>query len=70
MGDDSVSLENLRFHAVLRPHTAANMPNLLAFETSPYLQQHAGNPVEWHPWGEAAFARARAEDKPVLLSIG
>ena len=46
------------------------MPNLLAFETSPYLQQHAGNPVEWHPWGDAAFARARAEDKPILLSIG
>ena len=52
------------------PDTATSMPNLLAFETSPYLQQHAGNPVEWHPWGEVAFARARAEDKPVLLSIG
>ena len=46
------------------------MPNLLKFETSPYLQQHAGNPVEWHPWGDAAFSRARAEDKPILLSIG
>jgi uncharacterized protein YyaL (SSP411 family) len=44
--------------------------NRLASETSPYLLQHAGNPVDWYPWGEEAFARARAEDKPVLLSIG
>jgi uncharacterized protein YyaL (SSP411 family) len=44
--------------------------NRLAQETSPYLLQHAGNPVDWYPWGEEAFARARAEDKPVLLSIG
>ena len=46
------------------------MPNRLAGETSPYLQQHAANPVDWHPWGEAALERARAEDKPILLSIG
>jgi hypothetical protein len=44
--------------------------NRLAQETSPYLLQHAGNPVDWHPWGEEAFARARAEDKAILLSIG
>ena len=44
--------------------------NRLANETSPYLLQHAGNPVDWYPWGEEAFAKARAEDKPVLLSIG
>jgi uncharacterized protein len=44
--------------------------NSLAGETSPYLLQHANNPVDWQPWGEAAFARARAEDKPILLSIG
>jgi uncharacterized protein len=44
--------------------------NALAGETSPYLLQHANNPVDWQPWSEAAFARARAEDKPVLLSIG
>jgi uncharacterized protein YyaL (SSP411 family) len=44
--------------------------NRLAKEPSPYLQQHAYNPVDWHPWGEEAFAKARAEDKPVLLSIG
>ncbi len=70
MGDDSVSLQNLRSNAVHRPQQRSPMPNLLALESSPYLQQHADNPVEWHPWGEAAFARARAEDKPVLLSIG
>ena len=44
--------------------------NHLADETSPYLLQHAGNPVDWHPWGEEAFARARDDDKPILLSIG
>jgi len=46
------------------------MPNRLAQESSPYLRQHAGNPVEWYPWGEEAFARARDEDRPVLLSVG
>jgi uncharacterized protein len=44
--------------------------NRLAGEASPYLRQHAGNPVDWYPWGEEAFERARREDKPVLLSIG
>ncbi len=46
------------------------MSNRLANETSPYLLQHAHNPVDWFPWGDEAFARARAEDKPVFLSIG
>ena len=46
------------------------MPNRLAGESSPYLRQHADNPVDWYPWGEEAFARARAEDKPILLSVG
>jgi uncharacterized protein YyaL (SSP411 family) len=46
------------------------MPNRLAQETSPYLQQHADNPVDWNPWGEEALARARGEDKPILLSVG
>ncbi|MDA0179541.1 thioredoxin domain-containing protein [Solirubrobacter phytolaccae] len=46
------------------------MPNRLASETSPYLLQHADNPVDWYPWGDEAFARAREEDKPVLVSIG
>ena len=46
------------------------MPNRLANETSPYLQQHANNPVDWHPWGPEAFAKARREGKPILLSVG
>jgi hypothetical protein len=44
--------------------------NRLQHEKSPYLLQHAGNPVDWHPWGEEAFAAARRQDKPVFLSIG
>src|SRR6266571_435968 len=44
--------------------------NRLANETSPYLLQHAHNPVDWYPWGDDAFARARAEDKPLQLSVG
>jgi uncharacterized protein YyaL (SSP411 family) len=46
------------------------MANRLASETSPYLLQHKDNPVDWHPWGDEALARARAEDKPLLVSIG
>ena len=46
------------------------MPNRLAGETSPYLQQHKNNPVDWYPWGEEALARAKKEDIPILLSIG
>jgi uncharacterized protein len=44
--------------------------NRLMHETSPYLQQHAHNPVDWYPWGEEALAKAKTEDKPILLSIG
>src|SRR6185503_9626058 len=44
--------------------------NRLVFEKSPYLRQHARNPVDWYPWGDEAFERARKEDKPVFLSIG
>ena len=46
------------------------MTNRLARETSPYLQQHADNPVDWYPWGPDALERARREDKPILLSVG
>jgi hypothetical protein len=46
------------------------MPNQLADATSPYLQQHADNPVDWHQWGEEALALARSTDRPILLSIG
>ena len=44
--------------------------NRLAKETSPYLLQHAHNPVDWFPWGEEALARAKQEQKPIFLSIG
>ena len=46
------------------------MPNRLIAETSPYLRQHAENPVDWFPWGDEAFEKARREDKPVFLSVG
>ncbi|MEL7237184.1 MAG: thioredoxin domain-containing protein, partial [Chloroflexota bacterium] len=44
--------------------------NRLQHETSPYLLQHKDNPVHWFPWGEDAFEKAKAEDKPILLSVG
>ncbi|MCL5439884.1 MAG: thioredoxin domain-containing protein, partial [Candidatus Thermoplasmatota archaeon] len=47
-----------------------NTSNYLINEKSPYLQQHAHNPVNWYPWGDEAFEKARKEDKPVFLSIG
>jgi uncharacterized protein len=46
------------------------MTNHLSSEKSPYLQQHAHNPVDWYPWGEAAFEKSRSEDKPIFLSVG
>ena len=46
------------------------MPNRLIDEPSPYLLQHAHNPVDWYPWGEEALQRAKAEDRPILLSVG
>src|SRR5918912_3860050 len=52
-------------HSRTHKHT-----NHLIHETSPYLLQHAHNPVEWYAWGEEALAKAKAEDKPILLSIG
>ncbi len=50
--------------------TAGNKQNRLALESSPYLRLHAHNPVDWYPWGEEAFSRAREEDRPIFLSIG
>ncbi|UQZ32177.1 hypothetical protein C2I18_00580 [Paenibacillus sp. PK3_47] len=50
--------------------TTRNVPNRLANEKSPYLLQHAHNPVDWYPWGDEAFAKAKSENKPVFLSIG
>lgn len=51
-------------------HPSPKFTNKLIGETSPYLLQHAHNPVEWYPWGDEAFAKAKAEDKPLLVSIG
>src|SRR6185312_16255807 len=59
-----------------RPRSPAPPPrslrgvNRLEHETSPYLRQHADNPVDWYPWGDEALTRAREEDKPILLSVG
>jgi hypothetical protein len=50
--------------------TPRRPPNRLAKETSPYLRQHAHNPVDWYPWGPEAFEKARKEDRPIFLSIG
>src|SRR5215468_3258885 len=52
------------------PHNEPKYSNHLIYESSPYLQQHSHNPVDWYPWGEAAFTRAQREDKPILLSVG
>src|SRR4030095_5096771 len=63
-----------RYHScVLIPKfvlTSIYMANHLAKETSPYLLQHANNPVDWYPWGDEALKRARDENKPILVSIG
>ena len=53
-----------------QPTAAPTKKNHLAAEKSPYLLQHADNPVDWYPWGEEAFTKAREEDKPIFLSIG
>src|SRR5215213_1112001 len=55
---------------MVRQEVGEIVANRLANETSPYLLQHKDNPVEWYPWGEEAFARAREEDKALLVSIG
>jgi uncharacterized protein YyaL (SSP411 family) len=56
----------------MRDHTEKHLrkPNRLINEKSPYLLQHAYNPVDWFPWGEEAFNKAARESKPVFLSIG
>jgi uncharacterized protein YyaL (SSP411 family) len=50
--------------------SSTERPNRLAGESSPYLQLHAHNPVDWYPWGPEAIAKARREDKPIFLSVG
>src|SRR5439155_1571073 len=59
-----------RSETTAEPADASAHSNRLAGETSPYLLQHAHNPVDWYPWGPAALAAAKAADKPIFLSIG
>src|SRR5215218_7361566 len=63
--DTSVDMGGLSYHGI-----PTEMPNRLANESSPYLRQHATNPVEWWPWSEAAFSEAKRLDRPVFVSIG
>jgi len=58
------------FSRCVGPESGSRHANRLVFEASPYLRQHAHNPVDWSPWGEAALARARRQGRPVFLSIG
>ena len=70
-GDDDCGRDRRRRHLRRRaPLPRVLMPNRLAGETSPYLLQHAGNPVDWYPWGEEALKKARLDDKPIFLSVG
>ena len=70
-GDENARIKRLmELDKSTLPPDGGSEFNRLIFATSPYLLQHAENPVEWHSWGEEAFARAVAEDKPVLVSIG
>lgn len=71
MGKNTVIIELLHDQKVVNiPVDLTQKPNSLINETSPYLLQHAYNPVNWYPWGQEAFSRAKAEDKPIFLSIG
>ena len=54
----------------MEPRTTSHASNRLIHEKSPYLQQHAYNPVDWYPWGEEAFEKAKRENRPIFLSIG
>jgi uncharacterized protein YyaL (SSP411 family) len=68
---DSTNYSKNTIAAFIQRHLAAGeKPNRLINEKSPYLLQHAFNPVDWYPWGEEAFEKARREDKPIFLSIG
>src|SRR5580692_5353082 len=62
--------KNLCRAAEPKPVEKAGFTNHLSGESSPYLLQHAHNPVQWYPWGQEAFARAKKENKPIFLSIG
>ncbi len=68
---DSIKSSKSTIEAVIQRHLAAGeKPNRLIKEKSPYLLQHAFNPVDWYSWGDEAFEKARREDKPIFLSIG
>lgn len=71
---EQIKLENLENIEILEGgdsmRSSQQMPNRLLDERSPYLLQHAYNPVNWYPWGETAFQKAQKEDKPIFLSIG
>src|SRR5207237_5883811 len=66
----STGVESRSISARKLTHRQSMAVNRLARETSPYLLQHADNPVDWYAWGEEAFSRAREQDRPILLSIG
>src|SRR2546426_522885 len=66
----TTSFRRIVHFADARTNAERGHTNRLANEKSPYLLQHAHNPVDWFAWGDEAFAKARREDKPVLLSIG
>ena len=68
--DHSLSLIHISSRDLKTEEKAAPRANRLIQESSPYLLQHARQPVDWYPWGEEAFRRAREENKPVFLSIG
>ncbi|MFZ0657158.1 MAG: DUF255 domain-containing protein, partial [Candidatus Binataceae bacterium] len=61
-------LDHMSEHHDDSAHPAQSKTNRLINEQSPYLRQHAHNPVDWYPWGAEALARAKAENKPILLS--
>ena len=66
----SAPADELKEHQMSQAHAAHKFTNALSRETSPYLLQHAHNPVNWYPWGDEAFEKARKEDKPIFLSVG
>jgi uncharacterized protein len=67
---DTITNYSRRERDIMLNENMQHRANRLVNEKSPYLLQHAYNPVDWYPWGEEAFAKAKAEDKPIFLSIG
>jgi hypothetical protein len=67
---DTLYTNTNKIQEVIAMNNSTNIPNRLINEKSPYLLQHAHNPVDWFAWGEEAFTKAKAENKPVFLSVG